>query len=59
LNPIWQKAAGGCRLNLQIPDLLEEGGFKIRTMDTTYIQGPKIASYNFWGTAVPELNIEE
>jgi len=52
LTPIWQKAAGGCRLNLQIPILLEQGGFKIRAMDTMYIQGPKFASYNYWGTAV-------
>jgi ubiquinone/menaquinone biosynthesis C-methylase UbiE len=59
LNPIWQKAAGGCRLNLQIPSLLEQGGFKIRVLDKMYIQGPKIASYNYWGTAVPELKIEE
>ena len=59
LNPIWQKAAGGCRLDLQIPNLLEQGGFKIRVLDKMYIQGPKIASYNYWGTAVPELKIEE
>lgn len=52
LNPIWQKAAGGCRLDLQIPRLLEQGGFKIHDMDTMYIQGPKFASYNYWGTAV-------
>ncbi len=55
LNPIWQKAAGGCRLNLQIPALLEQGGFKIRALDTMYIQGPKIASFNYWGTAVLEI----
>jgi len=52
LNPIWQTWAGGCRLNLQIPGLLEQGGFNIRTLDTMYIQGPKIASFNYWGTAV-------
>ena len=59
LTPIWQKAAGGCRLNLQIPILLEQGGFNIRVLDTMYIQGPKFASYNYWGTAVPKLKIEE
>jgi ubiquinone/menaquinone biosynthesis C-methylase UbiE len=52
LTPIWQKAAGGCRLNLQIPTLLEQGGFKIRALDTMYIQGMKFASFNYWGTAV-------
>jgi len=59
LTPIWQKAAGGCRLNLQIPTLLEQGGFKIRALDTMYIQGMKFVSFNYWGTAVPELKIEE
>ena len=59
LNPIWQKAAGGCRLNLQIPNLLEQGGFKIRVMDKMYIHGSKFASYNYWGTAVPELKNED
>jgi ubiquinone/menaquinone biosynthesis C-methylase UbiE len=52
LTPVWQKVAGGCRLNLQIPILLEQGGFTIQAMDTMYIQGPKFASYNYWGTAV-------
>ena len=59
LTPVWQKAAGGCRLNLQIPALIEQGGFKIRALDTMYIQGMKFASFNYWGSAVPELNIEE
>ena len=59
LNPIWQKATGGCRLNLQIPTLLEQGGFNIRALDTMYIEGPKFASFNYWGTAVPELKIED
>ena len=52
LTPIWQKATGGCRLNLQIPALLEQGGFKIHALDTMYIQGMKFASFNYWGTAV-------
>jgi ubiquinone/menaquinone biosynthesis C-methylase UbiE len=52
LTPIWQKAAGGCRLNLQIPALIEQGGFKIKALDTMYIQGLKFASFNYWGTAV-------
>jgi len=52
LSPIWQIWAGGCRLNLQIPKLLEQGGFKIQALDTEYIQGPKFASYNYWGSAI-------
>ena len=52
LNPIWQKAAGGCRLNLQIPTLLEQGGFEIRALDKMYIEGPKFSSFTYWGSAV-------
>ncbi|CAB1078393.1 SAM-dependent methyltransferase PA0798 (UbiE paralog) [Olavius algarvensis Delta 1 endosymbiont] len=52
LTPFWQIWAGGCRLNLEIPTLLEQGGFKIRALDTEYIQGPKFASYNYCGNAV-------
>jgi ubiquinone/menaquinone biosynthesis C-methylase UbiE len=59
LTPIWRKAAGGCRLNLQIPALIEQGGFKIRALNTMYIQGMKFASFNYWGSAEPELKIEE
>jgi len=52
LNPVWQKVAGGCNLNRQIPVLLEQGGFKIRAMETMFIQGLKLASFNYRGTAV-------
>jgi ubiquinone/menaquinone biosynthesis C-methylase UbiE len=52
LNPIWQKATGGCRLDLQIPTLLEQGGFEIRALDKMYIEGPKFSCFNYWGTAV-------
>ena len=51
LNPIWGKIGGGCRLNRPIPRLLEEGGFKIDSLETMYIPGPKFASFNYWGTA--------
>ena len=40
-------------------ELIEQGGFKIRALDMMYIQGTKFASFNYWGTAVPELKIED
>jgi ubiquinone/menaquinone biosynthesis C-methylase UbiE len=52
LNPIWQRIAGGCSLNLPIPSLLEQAGFKIRKMDTMYLPGWKPATFNYWGAAV-------
>ena len=51
VNPFWKKIAGGCNLNRPIPLLIEEGGFTIKKMDSQYIDGPKIAAFNYWGTA--------
>ncbi len=50
-NPLWGKIAGGCHLNRPIPRYLEEGGFKINTIDSAYIPGPKIVSFEYWGVA--------
>ncbi|MCZ6561272.1 MAG: class I SAM-dependent methyltransferase [Gammaproteobacteria bacterium] len=51
LNPLWGKIGGGCNLNRPIPDLLQQGGFKIREMETMYIPGWRPASFNYWGSA--------
>lgn len=52
INPLWRKVAGGCNLNRAIPDLIEQSGFKIRTMHTEYMpRTPKIAGFNYWGSA--------
>ena len=51
IDPLWGKIAGGCHLNRQIPGLIEAGGFAIRTLESAYIPGPRIAGYNYWGTA--------
>ena len=51
LNPIWKRIGGGCNLNLPIPSLLEQAGFKIRGMDTMYLPGWKPVTFNYWGTA--------
>lgn len=52
LNPFWRFIGGGCNLNRNIPDIIEKGGFKIESLDSMYIPGFKIASFNYWGTAV-------
>ena len=52
LNPIWKRLGGGCNLNLPIPSLLKQAGFRIRAMDTMYIPGWKPACFNCWGTAI-------
>jgi ubiquinone/menaquinone biosynthesis C-methylase UbiE len=51
MNPLWKRFGGGCHLNRPIPELIEEGGFRIEKMDTMYIPGWRPASFNYWGTA--------
>ena len=51
LNPIWKKIAGGCNLNLPIPSLLQQAGFKIQSMNAMYLPGWKPVTFNYWGTA--------
>ena len=52
VNPLWMKLAGGCHLNRDIPELLKEGGFSIKELDTLYVpKTPKIAAFTFWGYA--------
>ena len=51
LNPVWGKLADGCHLNRPIPRLVENGGFKIKSMDMAFIGRPKFACFNYWGRA--------
>ncbi len=52
LTPIWRHLSGGCRLNVRIGDVLAEAGFTVKTMDNLYLPGPKLATYNYWGSAI-------
>ncbi|RLB92583.1 MAG: SAM-dependent methyltransferase [Deltaproteobacteria bacterium] len=52
MNPIWKRVSGGCNLNRHIPSLIEKGGFKINHLDMAYMSRFKLASFNYWGTAV-------
>jgi SAM-dependent methyltransferase len=52
LNPLWRRVAGGCHLNRGIPHLLQQGGFSVADLHTSYLPGtPKFAGYNYWGSA--------
>ena len=54
ISPFWKKIAGGCLLNRNIPNLIEENGFKIQKLETMYLPStPKIAGFNYWGKALP------
>ncbi len=52
LNPVWSRLSGGCNLNLSIPNLIEQGGFKVQALETMYLPSWKPAAFNYWGTAV-------
>ena len=53
LTPAWQKVAGGCHLNRDIPALVEQGGFEADELHSAYIRGPRPWTYNYWGVALP------
>lgn len=53
LTPVWQKIAGGCHLNRDIPALLAAAGFAGRDLQAGYLPGPRPLAYHYWGEAVP------
>ncbi len=53
VTPLWKRVAGGCHLNRPIPELLADGRFEIRDLETMYLPGWRPASFNYWGSAVP------
>ena len=58
INFIWGKIAGGCNLNRNIPELIKKSGFEILNLEEMYLPNtPKIAGYNYWGTALKKANL--
>ena len=51
INPVWSRVAGGCQLNRKIERLYESSGFKFKTIEKGYLEGPKFATYNYRGIA--------
>jgi ubiquinone/menaquinone biosynthesis C-methylase UbiE len=51
LNPLWNRIAGGCNMNRNIPRMLEDAGLHIDEIETMYLPGPKPLTYNYWGSA--------
>jgi ubiquinone/menaquinone biosynthesis C-methylase UbiE len=51
INPFWKRMSGGCQLNVDIPALIQRGGFRINRMETMYLPGPRLATFNYWGSA--------
>ena len=51
LNPIWNRFAGGCHLDRDVPALLKDSGFRSEDLQTGYLQGPRPLTFYYWGEA--------
>jgi len=56
VNPIQKFFAGGCHLNRPIDALVTGAGFRIDGLTQFAMPGPKIMSWNYTGTAVPQVD---
>lgn len=52
LQPLWGRLAGGCHLNRDIPALLQAGCFACPDLQTRYLPGPRVMTFNYWGQAL-------
>ena len=54
LNPLWNRIAGGCNLDRDIPGLIETAGFRMDFSHSMYLPRiPRFAGFNYWGAAKP------
>ena len=52
INPLWSKLFGGCNINRDIPFILNDAGFEVKSLQQMYLPStPKIVGYNYWGVA--------
>jgi ubiquinone/menaquinone biosynthesis C-methylase UbiE len=51
LTPIWKHINGGCHLNRAIGQLIEDAGFRIERLETSYMKGPKPMTFMYEGSA--------
>jgi hypothetical protein len=54
LDGVWGRLAGGCHLNRAIPALIGQAGFRMDSLDTMYVPGPRPFTYTHWGRAARE-----
>ena len=51
LTPAWKHLYGGCHLNRAIEELIENAAFRIERLDKGYVQGPKLMTFMYEGSA--------
>jgi hypothetical protein len=56
LTPVWKCLAGGCHLDRDFPQLLQNAGFDTVQLHCGYIAGPRLVSFNFVGAAQHRLS---
>jgi ubiquinone/menaquinone biosynthesis C-methylase UbiE len=54
LTPAWRYISGGCHLNRPIQSMIENVGFDIDRMKTSYMPGPKPMTFMYEGSARPK-----
>lgn len=53
LDPVWSRISGGCHLNRPIKRVIEGAGFRIESLETGYLSGPKSMGFLSEGSARP------
>lgn len=51
LTPIWKRIAGGCHLNRKPDDLMRSAGFRIESLETSYLKAPRVMGFVYSGSA--------
>ena len=51
LTPLWRHVAGGCHLNRDIKRLIADAGFRLASLRTGYVPGPKPFTFIYEGRA--------
>ena len=53
LTPCWRRIGGGCHLDRKMDDLIRAAGFRLDTIKTGYMRGPKPWTFMYQGRANP------
>ncbi len=51
IEPAWKVIGGGCHLSRKADELLLDGGFRMDSLDSGYLPGPKFAAFMYRGVA--------
>jgi ubiquinone/menaquinone biosynthesis C-methylase UbiE len=51
LTPCWKRIGGGCHLDRKMDDLIRAAGFRVNTLETSYMKGPKPWTFIYQGSA--------